>query len=53
MGDEELQRVKHIALKEGHINIDSNFTYKREPGNDIEDMEVQEIDKKDEDESKE
>ena len=53
MGDEELQRVKHIALKEGQINIDSNFTYKREPGNDIEDMEVQEIDKKDEDESEE
>ena len=51
MGDDVLQRVHHIALKEGQINIDSNFTYEWEPGNDIEDMEAQEIDEKEEDES--
>ena len=51
MGDEVLQRVKQITLKEEQINIDSNFTYEWELGNDIEDMEVQEIDEKEEDES--
>ena len=53
MGDDVLQRVQQIALKEGQINIASNFTDEWEPGNAIEDMEVQEIDKKDEDESEE
>ena len=51
MGDEVLQRVKHITLKEEQINIDCNFTYDWELGNDIEDMEIQEIDDKEEDES--
>ena len=53
MGDDVLQRVKHIALKEGQVNIDNNFTYEWEPGNAIEDMEIQEIDEKEEDESEE
>ena len=53
MGDEVLQRVKQIVLKEGQINIDSDFTYEWEPGIAIEDLEVQEIDEKEEDESEE
>ena len=53
MGDDVLQSVKHIALKEGQINIDSDFTYEWEPGIAIEDLEVQEIDEKEEDESEE
>ena len=53
MGDDALQRVKQIALKEGQVNIDNNFTYDWEPSNAIEDMEIQEIDEKEEDESEE
>ena len=53
MGDDVLQRVQQIALKEGQINIASNFTDEWEPGNAIEDMEVQEIDEKEEDKSEE
>ena len=50
MGDDVLQRVKLIVLKEGQINIDSNFTYEWELGNNIEDINIQEIDEKEEDE---
>ena len=53
MGDDVLQRVKHIALKQGQINIDSNFKYEWELGNAIEDIEIQEIDEKEEDDSEE
>ena len=53
MGDDVLQRVQQIALKEGQINIASNFTDEWELGNAIEDMEVQEIDEKEEDKSEE
>lgn len=53
MGDEVLQTIKHITVKEGQVIVDNNFTYEWEPCNAIEDMEVRKIDEKEEGELEE
>ena len=40
MGEDVLERNRQIAIDEGQVKVDNNFTYKWEPGNNFEEMEV-------------
>ena len=53
MGEDILERIKQTVIDEGQVKVDKKFTYEQEPGNNVEDMEIQKTDETVEDESEE